>query len=344
MHDDPFISVIVPVYNGEKFLPRCLEALFAADYRAFEVIVVDDGSTDESANIARAGGAEVISSERRQSGPAAVRNLAAQRAKGEILLFVDSDVVVRGDALRRIAAHFQKDEALAAVFGSYDDAPAEQNFLSQYRNLLHHFVHQTSNPEASTFWAGLGAIRKTVFSAAGGFDAVRYAVPSIEDIELGVRLKARRQRILLDRDLQGKHLKKWTARSILQTDIFCRAAPWSKLILTRQGLINDLNLKTADRVSTIFVAATLACIPFVFRQPLFLLLITALLLVIFVLNRHIFRFCARCRGIWFAIGAFPWQFLYFLYSGVTFGVCWLIYALAPRISFGRVKPTINQSN
>lgn len=325
----PFVSVIVPVYNGRNFLHRSLDALFASDYPKFEVIVVDDGSTDESAEISRQKGATVMQSERRQSGPAAARNLAAKKAKGEILLFVDADVVVKTDTISKVADRFAKDAEISALFGSYDDKPSEQNFLSQYKNLQHHFVHQNSNSEASTFWAGLGAVRRDVFLSVGGFDCKRFAVPSIEDIELGVRLRAAGHHILLDRNIQAKHLKKWEVVSLIKTDIFCRAAPWSKLILTSQGMINDMNLKTADRLSSVFVALSLLSFPFIFWKPILAILLLLFLLAIILLNLKIFRFFAEKKGILFAALTFPWLFLYFFYSGVTFVFCWFRYAL-PR--------------
>jgi cellulose synthase/poly-beta-1,6-N-acetylglucosamine synthase-like glycosyltransferase len=73
-------------------------------------------------------------------------------AKGEILFFVDADVAVPPDAVGQMSAVFQQNPDLAAVFGSYDDRPFETNFLSQYRNLFHHYVHQTAKEEAATFW------------------------------------------------------------------------------------------------------------------------------------------------------------------------------------------------
>ena len=81
--------------------------------------------------------------------------------------------------------------------------------VSQYRNLLHHFVHQEGNPEASTFWAGCGAVRRAAFDAVAGYDEARFRRPSIEDIELGYRLRRAGYRIRLDRDLQCTHLKRW---------------------------------------------------------------------------------------------------------------------------------------
>jgi GT2 family glycosyltransferase len=335
MDRQPSISVIVPVFNGSKFLPFCLDALFASQYKPVEVMVIDDGSTDNSAQISRDKGATVLVSERRQSGPAAARNLAAKKVRSDILLFVDADVVVKADTLTKVVAAFERNPEISALFGSYDDAPGEKNFLSQYRNLLHHFVHQNSNPEASTFWAGLGAIRREAFLAIHGFDCERFAVPSIEDIELGTRLRAAGHRILLAKEIQATHLKKWKAKSVITTDIFCRALPWSKLILTSQGLINDMNLKTNDRLSAVLVGLSVVIVPLVLWKPVLLVLLAVLLLAIVFLNRKLFGFFLRKRGILFAFLAFPWQFLYFFYSGGAFVFCWFRYALPRLLDFKR---------
>src|ERR687894_766679 len=92
------------------------------------------------------------------------------------------------DELSRIEAAFADDPGLTALFGSYDDRPEAPGAVSGFRNLLHHHVHQGGAGPARTFWAGLGAVRRDAFVAAGGFDEGRYPVPSIEDIELGMRL------------------------------------------------------------------------------------------------------------------------------------------------------------
>jgi glycosyltransferase involved in cell wall biosynthesis len=300
------------------------------------VIVVNDGSTDDSEEICRAKGVTVLQSERSRSGPAAVRNFAAAQAKNaEILMFVDADVVVEHDTVARVSQCFERDTGIAAFFGSYDDSPAEKNFLSQYKNLQHHFVHQTSNPEASTFWAGLGAVRADVFRSLGGFDCEKFAVPSIEDIELGARLRQAGHRILLERSIRAKHLKKWTVMSLLRTDIFCRAVPWSRLILTSQGLINDMNLKTNDRASAVLAATIVLLVPFAVWQPLLILAIVAMLAAFVYLNRALLSFFLDLKGPLFAAAAVPWQILYFLYSGFTFVACWFIYYLPTLLGIGR---------
>ncbi len=320
MDKPPLISIIVPVYNGEKFLAVCLDALKSTSYQQYEVIVVDDCSTDDSARISREKGAVVLKMPR-QSGPAGARNFGAHEANGEILLFVDADVVVKFDTVERVSGDFV-DPQIAAVFGSYDDEPAETNFISQYKNLFHHFVHQQGSTEAVTFWAGCGAVRRDVFLAVDGFNAEWYPRPAIEDIELGYRLRAKGYRILLDKELQAKHLKRWTLRSMLHADIFCRAVPWSKLILESQSMVNDLNLQTKERISAGVVALSLALLPFAIFKPQLLLVIVFLLAMIPLLNYELYRFFFRRRGLGFAVLAFPLHVLYYLYSSLTFLLCW----------------------
>ncbi|MGH9905172.1 MAG: glycosyltransferase family 2 protein [Pyrinomonadaceae bacterium] len=330
MATQPFISVIVPVYNGDKFLSRCLQALTAPADLTYEVIVVDDCSTDKSAEISRQFGAHVLNMPH-QSGPAGARNLGAQHARGEILFFVDADVVVQPDSLERVAMDFLKNPDVAAVFGSYDDEPAEKNFISQYKNLFHHFVHQQSSKDAETFWAGCGAIRRAVFLAVGGYNPERYPRPAIEDIELGYRMRAVGHRILLDKQLQAKHLKKWELKSLLHADIFCRAVPWSMLILESKGMVNDLNLQTRDRVSAILAVFSAAIIPFSILKPQLIFVVLLLLAIIPLLNHKLYRFFLHRRGFWFAALVFPMHLLYYLYSAPTFVLCWLRHTFRQQV-------------
>ena len=330
------ISIIIPVYNGSKYLHRCLDALARSSYRSFEIIVVDDNSTDNSAEIGQQKGATVLHMPRR-SGPAAARNYGAQKARGDILFFVDADVVVQQDTVARVAADFLKYPDIAAVFGSYDDDPAEKNFISQFKNLYHHFVHQQSPAEAVTFWAGCGAVRREIFYAAGGFDLVRYYNPSIEDVELGYRLHRAGHRILLDKDLQVKHLKLWNLRGLLLADIFYRAVPWSYLLIEHRHIINSLNFRISDRISTGFVGLTVALFPFSIYKPQALYAVVLLLAAILFLNRRLYLFFIKRRGLKFAALAFPMQALYYFYSGATFTLC-----LSSYVFLGKRSPGVGR--
>jgi glycosyltransferase involved in cell wall biosynthesis len=321
MSPHPFITVIIPVHNGENFLPRCLDRLLTSSYPAYEIIIVNDASTDQSAEIARQKGARVLATTR-QSGPAAARNLGATQARGELLFFVDADVMVQPLTLDRIAYNFRTYPEIAAVFGSYDDSPAEKNFLSQYRNLYHHYVHQQARPEASTFWSGCGAIRRDVFLALGGFDQVRYPAPAIEDIELGYRLRRKGYNIRLDKELQVKHLKEWRLGSMLRADIFARALPWSTLILETDNLVNDLNLQMTERINAGMVMLSVGVLLLSPWQPKLLLILPLLLAVPLLLNRKLYRFFLQRKGWGFTLLVFPLQLLYYLYSSLTFLCCW----------------------
>lgn len=250
------ISVVVPVHNDAAHLRACLEALRASTHRQHEVLVVDDGSTDATPEVAREYGVRLLQQDLR-AGPAAARNRGAMAAHGEHLMFVDADVCVHADTLARVAAAFAADAGIDALFGSYDRAPREPNLLSQYKNLLHHFVHQQGAPEASTFWSGCGAIKRAVFLELGGFDA-GYERPSIEDIELGVRLRQAGRRVVLRKDVQATHLKRWTFAGLLRSDFHDRGVPWTELILRRRQLPNDLNLKTPQRLCALMAYALAA--------------------------------------------------------------------------------------
>ena len=316
-----FISVIIPVHNGGRFFNHCLAALIASSYQSYEIVVVDDASTDDRIELSPRKEVRVFRLAH-QSGPAAARNFGAKQAHGEILFFVDADVVVKSDTLARVATAFLKNSHISAVFGSYDDDPAENNFISQYKNLYHHFVHQHSNSDAQTFWAACGAIRREVFSAVGGFDQVQYTKPTIEDIELGYRMRGMGYQILLDKQLQVKHLKHWSVGSLLRADIFYRAVPWSKLILENRVIINDLNLQIRDRISAGLAAllvVTLAVSPF---KPQLLFGAPPLVALIIALNHKLYSFFLNRRGLKFAVLVFPLQLLYYLYSGVAFVLCW----------------------
>jgi len=254
------LSVIVPVHNGSDYLDRCLEAIRKSEFAGYECIVVDDGSTDDTRAIAESSGVTLLSLPHGPHGPAYARNAGAQAATHELLFFVDADVLIRPDTLGHIVDTFRNEPDLAAIFGSYDESPAARNFVSQYKNLAHHFVHQRGHADAATFWSGCGAIRRAIFNRLGGFDAARYPRPSIEDIELGSRLKAVGYRIKLDRSLQVKHLKKWTLGGLIKCDILYRAVPWTKLIFERRDMPNDLNLQLSQRISSLLLCALLALI------------------------------------------------------------------------------------
>lgn len=314
--DIPSISVIIPVYNGGKAFYECLSKLALADPSPLEIIVVADGDTDGSWLVAQEFDATLIRLET-SGGPAKARNLGAWTARGDILFFVDADVTLYPNTLGLIAQQFQQQPDLAALIGSYDDAPGADNFLSQYKNLFHHYTHQVSSEVASTFWGACGAIRRSVFQTIGGFDEA-YRKPCIEDIELGYRLKRAGYSIRLCKDIQVKHLKRWEPISLLKAEIFYRALPWTELILRDRRCDADLNLNYANRLSVVLVFALMGNIVAGVLIPWLWLVAPVLAVGLLLINLDVYRFFYDKRGLLFTLQVIPWHWLYFFYGGAAF--------------------------
>jgi GT2 family glycosyltransferase len=264
------LSVVVPATNRPATLDRCLAALRAATGPDDEVIVID-GPTELTAVEAR--------------------NTGAARAQHDVLVFVDADVEVHPDALGQMRAAFA-DPDTTAVFGSYDDAPSVRTTVSAFRNLLHHHVHQSNPGPTTSFWTGLGAVRRVAFEQVGGFDAVRYRSPSIEDIDLGQRLAARGAVIRLDPDIQGKHLKAWTLRSLLWTDFAARGVPWVALMWRARTVPRILNLGLHHQVSA--AASVGTAVGVVLGS---LAVVAACLALLVALNRSFYALLVRRQGL-----------------------------------------------
>ena len=326
MRSQTDISIIIPVHNGGSNFKRCLTAVNQLTPQPQEVIVVANGDTDGSWLTAKQLGATIIRIPT-AVGPGIARNIGARSAKGNYLLFIDADVEIQPTTLTQVVNVFEQYPHLTAIIGSYDDSPDAKNFLSQYRNLLHHHIHQSSHEHASTFWAGCGAIDRDIFLAMGGFDQ-RYRRPCIEDIELGYRLTQAGYAIRLCKEIQVKHLKYWDALSILKTDIFDRALPWSALILNNRQFNNDLNLKVEHRISVCLTYSLIFSMIVGIWYPVTLSILTVILgFSLVVLNAPLYKFFYRRHGLIFAIKAIVWHWLYYLYSGFAFAAAVLSHQL-----------------
>ena len=157
----PEATVVIPARDAQDLLRRCLECTAESVGCSYETVVVDDGSSDDTACVARELGARVIPLEQ-SVGPAAARNRGVDHARGDIIIFLDADVFVRPTTLSQLVETL-RDSNCDAVFGSYDSTPSACNLVSQYKNLFHHHTHQQAHTEASTFWSGCGAVRRERF-------------------------------------------------------------------------------------------------------------------------------------------------------------------------------------
>jgi glycosyltransferase involved in cell wall biosynthesis len=279
------LSVIVPATVEAPTLPRCLAA-------------VDAAGPDEV----------LVANEPAGATPALARNLAAERATGDVLVFVDADVLIHRDALDRIRARL-RDPSLDAVFGSYDAAPEAPGAISGFRNLLHHHVHHAGAGRAESFWTGLGAVRRAVFDSAGRLDPQRRY---LEDVELGARLFQSGARIELDPAIQGTHLKRYTLASMLHVDTVERAIPWVDLMLAGHAPRSALNAGARHRAAALLALGTTLLLAR--RRPLPAL---AALSAFAALNADLYATIARNRGPTEAAAAVPLHVLHHVSATVA---------------------------
>jgi GT2 family glycosyltransferase len=265
------LSVIVAATDRPATLEQSLAGIRAAQEPGDELLVVDSPA---------------------HLGPAAARNAGVAEVLGDVLVFVDSDVVPHPDAFRRIRERLHDEPELDGVFGSYDSYPQHGGVISTFRNLLPHHVHQASAGPSGSFWAGLGAVRREAFVAVGGFDAERYPGPHVEDIDLGMRLAEAGRRIMLDPAIQGTHLKQWSLTDTVRTDLFYRGAPWVALLLHHRRVPRELNLAHRHRVTA--AASVVALGGIAARRPL---AAVGAVGVQAVLNRDLYGLMRRRLGL-----------------------------------------------
>ena len=319
-------TVIVPFHRGIQHLSACLAAI-RVSLPDTPLIVAADGAREPLAPLCAAYDATIVEIPGGPAGPAVARNRAAEHATGDILLFVDADVVVAPDALPGMRTVLESEPHLAAVFGAYDHRPTAPGLVSQFKNLAHTYVHERGQRSASTFWAGLGAVRREAFLAVGGFDE-RFRRPSIEDVDLGQRMSAAGRTLRLDTRFRGTHLKRWTLLGCVRTDVCARGIPWVQLIHRSGAIADDLNTTMHLRLSVVAAYGTLTAVVAAWWHVVGLIALVPSVAALLYLNRDFYMWCARCRGWTFAAAVVPLHFVHHLCNGISFAIGSLLYIAA----------------
>lgn len=165
MSDKPTISVIIPVHNGERYLAEAIRSVLDQTLPPDELIVVDDGSTDASAQVARSFGPPVRVLAQANLGPAAARNLGAQQASGDLLAFLDADDLWTPEKLARQSAVLAADPVCDAVLGRVENFVSPELDESQAAKLAR------TAAQSGEFHIGALLIRRDAFRRVGWFDA-----------------------------------------------------------------------------------------------------------------------------------------------------------------------------
>lgn len=250
---NPEISVIIPVYNGENTISSCINAVQSSTFTDYEIILVDDGSTDKTIELV-CKSSEVNLLSQNHQGPAAARNFGAKKAKGKILFFLDADVLLLPDALSICKEAFSNPE-IKILNGIYHKIPANPSFITEYKSLFEYYWF-TIHPERQAYKSFMGrcaGIYKSVFEEVGGYNT-GYKTASVEQEELGFRL-SQKYKIYIEPRMQGRHYFP-SFRKLIVT-YYTRTIDWIKLFYVKKEFDSVM---TTRRMSIATIAGPFAVI------------------------------------------------------------------------------------
>jgi cellulose synthase/poly-beta-1,6-N-acetylglucosamine synthase-like glycosyltransferase len=319
----------MPVRNGGPEFALALQALALSDLprQAWELVVVDDGSIDDTAAVAAQYADKLLRLRPGARGPGYARNRGFELTLGECIAFVNADVMLGTDTLRSGLALLTEHPDIGAVFGVCDASSITTGFLSDYRSLVQRFHHGKHADDAFIFSSACGIVRSAVFEKAGGYDEWHFSRRQLEDLELGQRIRALGARISVQPEIRATHLRRWTLRRMITTEIFDRAVPWMRLVKRQltQDRRGGRGTRTAKNVSiAVSWLGALFAVPAVSRHSMAMLLAaSACVAAVLVNNAAQFAFFARERGLGFAALSLPLDILYYLIAGVGVLFGWI---------------------
>lgn len=314
------ISIVVAAYQSEKRLESCLRAIKDSTYKDYELIVIMNGDTCKAQDIAKQHADHLISF-KRNLGRSYARNKGIKQAQGEIVVCIDSDIVIKQDALEKIAGYFKNHKEVDALTGLLSQEHPHMDFFSQYKNLYMNYIFKKLPLRVSFLFGSICAFR----SSLKQHFSLHYSYG--EDTELGQRLAQQGTLIAFLPDLEVIHLKKYSFVSFVRNNflipyfwsrIFFQYQGWKQLVEQGRGFAHSPREQIVSIILAPLIFITLSTLMYGHRPVLF---IACLLTIWFLLNIRFFWFLSRCRNSLFGIVSIPVTFLDHLVmaSGVLCG-------------------------
>src|SRR3989338_12645 len=284
-------SVVVPAYNAQETLAKCLRSVYKQKFSDYEVIVVDDGSTDNTAQIASDFLARVI----KQSpnvGPAAARNISIKASQGEIVVFIDADVAFRDDdALAKLAEVFKGRNDIAGVIMIKDKVPLNPGPTPFYWALYKYYLWNKPAEYQTSFTTERSAVRREIFDSVGYFNE-KYKKADVEDFEFGYRLSEAGHKLLIVRDIKVMHHFETFQQTTKKT--LKRSWQWIRLFLKRKKF--DPVYSSQERgIKTLIAAALVPVFLLAIVWPIWLWLLSALFIIYLYYNLGFYLFLIKDR-------------------------------------------------
>ncbi|MBL7031566.1 MAG: glycosyltransferase family 2 protein [Nitrospira sp.] len=294
------ISIVIPTYNSAKFMPNLLDSIFKNKIDDMEVVIVDDLSTDDTVEIAKKYPVSVIELEK-NGGPARARNIGVGEAKGDIIFFLDSDVVVMDGTIKEVEDYFRNDPSAQCVIGICATEPLNKGFVPKYMAMFE-YIHLLDTPgnKVTVFAPRCGAIKKELFRDLGGYRE-KYKGADVEDFELARRI-CKVENIYLNPKILVRHQFVNNSEEAIK-NYFKRAVMWIHLFLKDKQFDNAGPTSPSNGIAAICSFMSILALltaPFLgWTLPLFSLLIVTFVFV----NLRWWNFMRKEAGFGFAMKA-----------------------------------------
>jgi glycosyltransferase involved in cell wall biosynthesis len=312
-------------------MPVLLDSIYQQAVEDMEVIIVDDCSTDDTVEIVKKYPVRVIELEK-NVGPAKARNIGAREAKGDIIFFLDADVIVLDGTIQEVKDYFDKNPAANCVIGICATEPLNKGFVPAYMAMFE-YIHLIGTPEnkVSVFAPRCGALRRDFFLKIGGYNE-SYKGADVEDFELARRIN-RTDCIILNQKIRVRHQFATFQQAI--KNYFKRAVMWVHLFFREKKLDNAGPTAPGNGIAALCAFTsflTIFVIPF-FPAAAYGFIV--LLVIFFLANTRWWNFMRREAGFLFALKA--------LFLNYLLGIDIMLAALYAVISYPFSKKQIIES-
>ncbi len=309
---EKYISVVIPNYNGSATIGKCLEAAFSSRYASFEVVVVDDCSTDNSIEIIKKFPCKLVEL-KEHVGVSKARNIGAGKSAGEILLFIDADCLLEKNTLAKVSESIGSNNT-QVLGGTYTKLPYDGNsFFSTFQSIFINYF-ETKSKVPDYIAAHSLAIERGVFTKVGGFieDSFIGVAAGVEDVELSHRLRRAGYKLQMNPEIQVRHLFNFSFSKSMG-NAFRKSMRWTMYSLKNKDLFRGSGTASVELKLNVFLyflsiililySTLLRVVPFLFAMNLYI-------------NRGLIRAFHENGGALFTLGAvFYYTLLYPLAVG-----------------------------
>ncbi len=315
----PFISIIIPNYNGSRTIGKCLDSIFSSDDPDREVIVVDDGSEDGSLDIIRKYPCRVVTLEK-HAGASAARNAGAHCSRGDVLFFTDADCLLNADTMRILRDSLAALPAHVVLGGTYTLIPYDAGFFSRFQSVFVNYFETKNRDNPDYIATHAMAVRAETFKRIGGFK--EDFLPILEDVEFCHRLRRAGCLLIIEPALQIQHIFNHSFIKSIRNAIR-KTQYWIMYSIENRDLLTDSG--TASREIKLTGTAWLVSVPvalftFLSGERGFCIPLLILWSAVIFKNRRLLAAFHKAGGAFFALKAFGYYLLVYP-AAVWIGAC-----------------------